>query len=122
MGNYPDDIRLYDGDYRSPYYDSSFDDAVEEKKDQLYSLIREDIINNKGININEILLSHIDCVFDYTEWIVEQMSEVSDEMNAICDLIIYGIDDDVAMSCLLSRLINSVNSDLVSNLQESHID
>ena len=29
--NYPDDIRQYDNDPRSPFYDSSFDDAVEDE-------------------------------------------------------------------------------------------
>ena len=29
MSNYPDDIHQYDNDPRSPFYDSSFDDAVE---------------------------------------------------------------------------------------------
>lgn len=35
--NYPDDIRNYDGDPRSPFYDSSREDAIEEAEAALHS-------------------------------------------------------------------------------------
>ena len=36
--NYPDDIRQYDNDPRSPFYDSREDDEVREKADAIGSL------------------------------------------------------------------------------------
>lgn len=50
--NYPDDIRQYDGDPRSPFYDSSGDDALDEAKDGFESEHFDLLANLKRLDID----------------------------------------------------------------------
>ena len=74
--NYPDDIREYDDDPRSPFYDSRADDA------------KEDWINNK---IEELLAD--------PEWINEATGEFSTEQLAKIGKFVseYGPANDYQM-------------------------
>jgi hypothetical protein len=69
MSNYPDDIRNYDRDPRSPFYEDTKDDAMEEFRSTLIESIDGCIrcLNYAGVDV--ILKEEIDVDLVFTEWL-----------------------------------------------------
>ena len=112
--NYPQDIRKYDLDPRSPFYDSSLDDAVEQLELDLYTDIKKCLVLKlKPEDIDRAINDVLDCKFSYDEWLDNALSE--DGHVAAChDLFL--VDEDSYLIAVASAIIDDLEDEVFRHI------
>jgi len=107
--NYPDDIRNFDYDSRSPFYDSTKDDAVEDFTNDLFTLIHKDLIKNRGENIDLIIKNEIDVDFCFEEIIESNRLELG--LDNIC------LESIIFIDLIVNHVIELLKNEILNYLE-----
>ena len=109
--NYPDDIRSYDNDPRSPFYDSTIDDAIDDFTNDLYILIRKDLIKNRGENIDSIIKREIDVDVYFEEFAEDYIGETELDNNYLESFIFIDLISNRLIESLKNEILNYLTGD-----------
>lgn len=107
--NYPDDIRSYDNDSRSPFYDSTKDDAVDDFTNDLFTLVHKDLIKNRGENVDSIIKREIAVDIYFEEFLEALKLEFGLDNNCLESLVFIDL--------VSNRLVDSLKNEILNYLE-----
>lgn len=110
MNNYPDDIRSYDNDPRSPFYDTTWDDFVGDFEGKLAIKIDDLICSFNFTGVEVLLKDETGIEIIFLEWAYDFAADES------IDISYGGIEVHAEM--FATKLVESLHTEIVEYLED----